>query len=144
MSNTWIVVGDARRARCFSADRTAGIWREIGIRSNPQARLHGGDPVSEKSSRDGGRKGSLHGFDNAKSAREGIADRFAGEVCTRFGNGRQRKVFSTLDVIGRGRLLRVLRRHRDAALLNRISDGISNYLTTEARERVRIRLPEYP
>lgn len=143
MSNTWIVVADACRARIFSADKPAGPLQEIETLSNPQARLHEGDLVSDKGGRDNDRNGSSHGLGNANSAKEETANRFAGEVCARLEDGRQRKAFSKLYVIGGPRFLGMLRKHQSAALRSLISDEIAKDLTTQTRERIRLQLPEY-
>jgi protein required for attachment to host cells len=143
MSNTWIVVADACRARFFSADKPAGPLQEIETLSNPQARLHEGDLVSDKSGRDSDRNGSSHGFGNANSAKEETANRFASEVCAHLEDGRQRKAFGKLYVMGAPAFLGMLRKHQSTGLRNLISDEIAKDLTTQTPERIRAQLPEY-
>jgi protein required for attachment to host cells len=143
MSNTWIVVADACRARIFSADKPAGPLREIKTLSNPQARLHEGDLVSDKSGRDSGRNGSSHGLGNPNSAKEETADRFASEVCAHLEDGCYRNTFGKLYVLGAPAFLGMLRKHQSARLRDLISDEIAKNLTTQTPERIRGQLPEF-
>jgi protein required for attachment to host cells len=143
MSDTWIIVADACRARFFSAAKPAGPLLEIETLSNPQARLHEGDLVSDKSGRDSDRNGSSHGLGGANSAKEETANRFASEVCAHLEDGRQRKAFSKLYVLGAPAFLGMLRKHQSAGLRNLISDEIAKDLTTQTPERIRAQLPEY-
>lgn len=143
MRNTWIVVADACRARFFCADKPAGPLLEIKTLSNPHARLHEGDLVSDKSGRDSGRNGASHGFGNANSAKEETANRFAGEVCAHLEDGRHRNTFDKLYVMGAPAFLGMLRKHQSTGLRNLISDEIAKDLTTQTPERIRAQLPEY-
>ena len=143
MTSTWIVVADACRARFFSADKPAGPLQEIKTLSNPQARLHEGDLVSDRSGRDSGRDGASHGFGNANSAKAETANRFASEVCAHLENGRHRNTFDKLYVMGSPAFLGMLRKHQSTALRNLISKEIAKDLTTRSPQRIRAQLPEY-
>ncbi len=143
MSDTWIIVADACRARFFAAAKPAGPLHEIETLSNPQARLHEGDLVSDKSGRDSDRNGSSHGLGGANSAKEETANRFASEVCAHLEDGRQRKAFGKLYVLGAPAFLGMLRKHQSAGLRKLISDEIAKDLTTQTPERIRAQLPEF-
>jgi protein required for attachment to host cells len=143
MTNTWIVVADACRARFFSADKPASPLREIETLTNPQARLHEGDLVSDRSGRDSGANGSSHDFGSGKRAKEEIANRFASEVCAHLEYSRHRNTFDKLYVMGAPAFLGMLRKHQSAGLRNLISDEIAKDLTTQTPERIRAQLPQY-
>lgn len=61
MKSAWIVVADASRARFFSAELPASPLCEIETLSNPEARLHEGDLISDRGGRDRDSGGSSHG-----------------------------------------------------------------------------------
>jgi protein required for attachment to host cells len=143
MSSTWIVVADACRARFFSADKPAGPLSEIETLSNPEARLHEGDLVSDRNGRDTATAGGSHSLGNANTAKQENANRFAGEVCAHLESGRQRHAFDKLYVLGAPAFLGMLRKHQSNALRNLISDEIAKDLTTQTPERIRAQLPEY-
>ena len=143
MSNTWIVVADACRARFFSADKPAGPLNEIETLSNPQARLHEGDLVSDRGGRDSNRGRSSHGFSTPNSAKDETANRFAVEVCKRLEKGRTGRAFDKLYVLGAPTFLGLMRKHQSDALRGLIRNEIAKDLTTQPPERIRAQLPEY-
>ena len=143
MSSTWIVVADACRARFFSADKPAGPLFEMETLSNPQARLHEGDLVSDRGGRDNNRSGSSHGFGTPNTAKDETANRFAGEVCAHLENGRRTQAFGKLYVLGAPTFLGLMRKHQSNSLRNLISDEIAKDLTTQSPERIRAQLPEF-
>lgn len=141
MSSTWIVVADACRARFFTADPTAGTLDEIETLSNPQARLHEGDLVSDRGGRDNGRDGGSHGLGKSRSAKDESANRFAGEVCARLERGRQRDAFRRLYVMGAPAFLGMLRKHQSSGVRDMVREEIAKDLTTQTPERIRAQLP---
>ena len=143
MSNTWIIVADASRARFFSADKPAGPLNEFETLNNPEGRLHEGDLVSDRGGRDSNRSGSSHSFGTANSAKEETANRFAGEVCAHLESGRQTNAFGKLYVLGAPAFLGLMRKHQSAGLRNLITEEIAKDLTTQSPERIRAQLPEY-
>ncbi len=48
----WVLVADNSRARFFTAEKPAGPLTETRDLANPEARLHEGDLVSDKTGRD--------------------------------------------------------------------------------------------
>ena len=143
MSNTWIVVADACRARFFTADKPGGPLLEIETLSNPQARLHEADLVSDKNGRGSNRVGSSHGFGTANSAKDETANRFASEVCAHLEQGRLRKAFGKLYVFGAPAFLGMMRKHQSAGVRNLITGEIAKDVTTQTPERIRAQLPEF-
>lgn len=143
MSATWIVVADASRARFFAADKPAGPLSEIAALTNPQARLHKGDLVSDRGGRDRNDLGSSHGLDTGTNMKAEIANRFAGEVCTRLEQGRLSGAFGKLYVVGAPTFLGLIRKHQSTELRDMISDEIPKDLSTQAPDKIRAQLPEY-
>ncbi|MDJ0739953.1 MAG: host attachment protein [Gammaproteobacteria bacterium] len=143
MNKTWVVVADACRARFFTAEKPAGPLNEIETLSNPEARLHEGDLVSDRGGRDANAAGASHGFGTARSAKDETANRFAGEVCAHLEQGRQKHAFGKLYVLGAPGFLGMMRKHQSSGLRNLISDEIAKDLTTQSPERIRAQLPEY-
>jgi protein required for attachment to host cells len=141
MTKAWIVVADACRARLFSADRPDGTLVEIETFSNPQARLHEGDLVSDRGGRDSNRDSSTHGLDSGEKAKAETANRFAGEVCDRLEKGRQQSAFSRLYIIGAPAFLGLMRKHQSTALRELINAEIAKDITTQPLDQIRARLP---
>jgi protein required for attachment to host cells len=143
MSKTWIVVADACRARIFSADKPAGPLAEMETLSNPQARLHESDLVSDRAGRDSNGRGSSHGVGNGNTTKDESTNRFAGEVCARLEQGRRNGDFGRLYVLGAPAFLGLMRKHQSAQLRKLISDEIAKDVTTQPPERIRAHLPDY-
>lgn len=143
MSRTWVVVADASRARLFSADRPAGPLFEMETLSNPKARLHEGDLVSDRGGRDSNGNGVSHGLGQQKAAKEETANRFASELCAHLEQGRCKGAFGKLYVVGAPTFLGLMRKHQSAQLRGLISEEIAKDLTTQSPERIRALLPDY-
>ncbi len=142
MKSAWIVVADASRARFFSAELPASPLCEIETLSNPEARLHEGDLVSDRSGRDRDSGGSSHGFGSAGSAKEEIADRFAADVSARLESGRERNAFYRLYVLGSPSFLGMLRKHQSPSLRRLVVDEIAKDMTMRTPEQIRAQLPD--
>ncbi len=143
MNNIMVVVADASRARVFTADKPAGPLSEIETLSNPEARLHEGDLVSDRGGRDTHGGGSSHGYGTGNAAKEEAANRFAAEVCRHLERSRTGNAFAKLYVMAAPAFLGLLRKHQSPALRGLISDEISKDLSREGPERIRAQLPEY-
>jgi protein required for attachment to host cells len=142
MNAAWIVVADAYRARFFVAEDPVAQLREIETLSNPEARLHEGDLVSDRGGRDRSASGSSHGLDTGSAAKDETANRFAGLVCDHLERGRQKGAFGKLYVIGAPTFLGLLRKHQSAELRGLIGGEIAKDLTTQTPESIRSRLPD--
>jgi protein required for attachment to host cells len=141
MNAAWILVADACRARFFAAEDPAAPLHEIETLSNPEARLHEGDLVSDRGGRDRNTGGSSHGLDTGTKAKDEAAERFAALVCDHLERGRQQGAFLRLYVAGAPAFLGMLRKHQSAALRALVRDEISKDLTTQTPESIRERLP---
>lgn len=142
MSKIWVVAADSSRARFFTADKPASALNEIETLSNPEARLHEGDLVSDRGGR-GGNGGAMHNYSTGNEAKQEAANRFAAEVCKHLEKGRNSHSFGKLYVMAAPHFLGLLRKHQSDALRGLVSDEIANDLTTQSPERIRAKLPEY-
>jgi len=143
MSKIWIVVADASRARIFTADKPASPINEIETLSNPEARLHEGDLVSDRAGRGSNGNGARHGYGTRDEAKGEKANRFAAEVCRHLEQGRNANAVARLYVMAAPTFLGLMRKHCSNALRNLISAEISADLTTQPPDRIRAQLPEY-
>ena len=143
MSNIWVVVADACRARIFTADKPAGAIDEIETLSNPEVRLHEGDLVTDRGGRRGNGNGQRHGYGSANEAKDESANRFAAEVCKHLEKGRNRRAFGKLYVMAAPSFLGMLRKHQSDALRGLIKEEVATDVTTQGADRIRARLPEY-
>ena len=133
MSSTWIVVADASRARFFSAEKSAGPLFEMETLSNPEARLHEGDLVTDNSGQKNG------GF----VAKTETTNRFANTICSHLESGRHSGAFHKLYILGSPHFLGMMRKHQSSSLRNLIREEIPKDLTTQSPERIRAQLPTY-
>ncbi len=133
MRNTWIIVADAGRARIFCADRSGNDMHELPALSNPEARLHEGDLISDRTSRD------ING--GAQTAKGTAERRFAATVCDRLERGRQQHAFNRLYIMAPPHFMGLLRKHQSHALRHLISEEIPKALVTQPPQRIRAELP---
>lgn len=141
MSSIWIVVADAGRARFFSASKAVGPLTEIETLTNPEARLHEGDLVADRSGRDSNRNGSSHGLGEGHSAKDENAEHFASELGRHLEKRRNGLAFSKLYLICAPAFLGSLRKHLSSGLRGLIGDEIAKDLTTASPEQIRSLLP---
>lgn len=143
MSNIWIVVADASRARIFTADKPAGLLTETETLNNPEGRLHEGAMTTDRGGSGGNSGVGRHGYGNGKQAKEEAANRFAAEVCRHLEKGRTGNAFARLYVVAAPSFLGMLRKHQSDALRGLISNEVAADLSTESPDRIRARLPDY-
>lgn len=143
MSDIWIVVADTHRARIFKADKPNAPLVEMETLTNPAARQHEGDIVSDRSGHVMNGTTGGHDLGNKDDAKQEEANRFAAEVCQHLEKGRNGKAFDKLYVLAAPAFLGLLRKHVSSPLKNLISDEIAKDLTTQPPERIRSQLPEY-
>ncbi|MGB5453518.1 MAG: host attachment protein [Sedimenticolaceae bacterium] len=143
MNKIWVLVADASRARVFTADKPAGPLNEVEALSNPEARLHEGDIVSDRSGHVMSGNGGGHNLGSKDQAKEEVANRFAAEVCKQLEKGRTGNAFAKLYVVASPAFLGLMRKHQSDALRELISDEIAKDLSRESPDRIRAQLPEY-
>lgn len=141
MSSIWVVVADSGRARVFAADKAVGPLTELETLTNPEARLHEGDLVTDRGGRDANSSGSSHGLGERRSAKDNVANQFASELCKHLEKRRNGLAFSKLYLVCAPAFLGLIRKHLSSSLNGLIGDAIAKDLTTASSEQIRSQLP---
>ncbi len=143
MSKTWVVVADTSRARIFSADTPASQLFETETLSNPEARLHQGDLVSDRPGRDRNSIAGTHDVGHESDAKEEQAIRFAAEVCARLELGRVKSQCNKIYIVAAPSFLGLIRKHQTPALKKIIAGEISKNMALKEAVEIKKCLPEY-
>ena len=143
MSKTWVVVADTSRARIFSVDTPASQLFETETLTHPEARLHKGDLISDRSGRDRNSVTGTHNLGPASDAKEDEAARFATEVCNRLEQGRIKCQFDKLYIVAAPSFLGLIRKHQTPALKKIIAGEVSKNMALKTAEEIKKCLPEY-
>ncbi|MCW8881027.1 MAG: host attachment protein [Sedimenticola sp.] len=141
MNAAWVVVADTSRARIFSAENAFSPLVEIQTLDHPEARLHPGDLVSDKSGRDRSTGARSHDIGHLDEAKHDEAVRFASEVCAALESGRANGHFNKLHVIAAPSFLGLLRKQQPQPLQKLVATEISKNLTTQDIKTIRKNLP---
>ncbi len=139
---TWVLVADNSRARIFSSDKPSSPLQEIQDLTHPEARLHEGDLVTDKSGRDRGAAGA-HGVGSDQTHKQDGADRFASHVCGELDAARNRGEYSKLYVVAAPAFLGLLRKHQSNPLKQMVAGEVDKNLSTQDPASIRRHLPEY-
>ena len=139
---TWVLVADNSRARIFSAEKPASALIEIQDLTHPEARLHEGDLVSDKTGRDQGPAGG-HGVASDQSHKQDGADRFASSVCSELDAARTSGSFQKLYVVAAPTFLGLLRKHQSNALKQLVAGEVDKNLSTQDPASIRRHLPDF-
>lgn len=139
---TWVLVADNSRARIFSAEKAAGSLLEIRDLTHPEARLHAGDLVTDKSGRDQGPNG-VHGMGSEQARKTDGAEKFASEVCSELDAARASGDFHKLYVVAAPSFLGMLRKHQSSSLKQMVAGELDKNLSTRDPAAIRKHLPEY-
>ena len=140
---TWVLVADNSRARFFMAEKPASPLAEVQDLAYPEARLHEGDLVTDKSGRDRNPGNGAHGFGNDGSAKQEGADRFALMVCNELEAARNSGSFRKLYVVAAPAFLGMLRKHQSPALKQLVAGEVDKNLATQDPSTIRKHLPDY-
>ena len=143
MGRIWVVVADAGRARIFAADKPVGDLAELEALSNPEARLHEGELVSDRGGRVSAAGGAAHGYGQADAAKNGRVARFAAEVAQHIEAARQRHAFEKIYIIAAPAFLGLLRKQRSDALAALVAQEVASDLTRRSPPEIRQHLPQY-
>jgi protein required for attachment to host cells len=139
---TWVLVADNSRARIFSADKPAGALQEIRDLTHPEARLHEGDLVSDKSGRDRG-PSAAHGVGTEQAHKQDGADKFASSVCAELDAARAAGSFGKLYVVAAPTFLGLLRKHQSSSLRQMVAGEVDKNLSTKDPAAIRQQLPDF-
>ena len=139
---TWVLVADNSRARIFSADKPASPLQEIRDFTHPEARLHEGDLVTDKSGRDRGAAGA-HGVGSDQAHKQDGVEKFAAQVCGELDAARGNGEFRKLYVVAAPAFLGMLRKHQTNPLKQLVVGEVDKNLATQDPASIRKHLPEY-
>lgn len=140
---TWVLVADNSRARFFAAEKASGPFQEVRDLLYPEARLHEGDLVTDKSGRDRNPGTGAHGFGSNGSHKQDGAERFALAVCNQLESARNSGAFCKLYVVAAPQFLGLLRKHQSTSLRQMVAGEVDKNLTTQDNAAIRRHLPEY-
>jgi protein required for attachment to host cells len=140
---TWVLVADNSRARFFAADRSAGPLTEIRDLTHPEARLHEGDLVTDKSGRDRNPGMGGHGLGTEAARKQDGAERFALEVCAELESARNCGSLKKLYVVAAPGFLGLLRKHQSPALRQLVAGEVDKNLSTKDGPTIRKHLPDF-
>jgi len=139
---TWVLVADNSRARIFSVEKATSPLQEIRDFTHPEARLHEGDLVTDKSGRDRG-PSSAHGIGADHVHKQDGAERFAATVCAELDAARASGTFKKLYVVAAPTFLGLLRKHQSSALKQTIGGEVDKNLAAQEPAIIRKHLPDY-
>jgi protein required for attachment to host cells len=140
---TWVLVADNCRARFFEAEKAAGPLTEIRDLTHPEARLHEGDLVTDKSGCDRNPGTGAHGFGTESARKQDGAERFALEVCSTLESARTAGSFQKLYVVAAPTFLGLLRKHQSSALRHLVAGEVDKNLATKDGGTIRKHLPDF-
>lgn len=141
----WVMVADHARVRLFVADVPQGPLVEMQGLSNPDARLHEGDLVSDAGgSLVHGRRG-VHGGNHTAgdedSSKHHVTDAFARSAAKALQIAHQSGVMSRVYLIAEPGFLGLLRAHLDKVTAQVVSGEIGRRLTDLTSAQIRDHLP---
>ena len=140
----WVLAADNSLARFFTAEKPASPLAETKDLANPEARLHEGDLVSDKTGRDRNPStGTAHGVGADASHKQDGADRFALQVCEELDSARLAGAFHKLYILAAPAFLGLLRKHQSVGLKQCIAAEIDKNLALQDPAAIRKHLPEY-
>jgi protein required for attachment to host cells len=116
MQTTWILVGDASRARIFEIPGPGRPMREVRDFFNPEGRTQNRGLATDAYGRFRGKgeQSEGHSAPEGTSPAEHDQEMFAVELTDYLHNARAQDLFATLHLIAPPKLLGMLRRHLDA------------------------------
>lgn len=138
----WVVVADNSRARFFTAEKSASPLIEMRDMTNPEARLHEGDLVSDKGGRDRGMAGAHALGTESEHKHEGV-EKFAAAVCAELEAARNSAVLKKLYVVAAPSFLGILRKHQSPSLRQLIAAELDKNLSLHDPQTIRDNLPDF-
>ncbi len=145
MSKSWVVVADSSRARLFTTDKPAGPLNELEDLTYPEARLHEGDLITDRSGRERERNTgfSPHTMGREEEHKQEAANRFAHLLCEKLESGRTSGEFEKLYIVAAPAFLGLLRKCYSEPLSKTVAAEIDKDLTTLDPKTIRERLPDF-
>jgi protein required for attachment to host cells len=138
MSTIWVVVADSSRARFFSAEKPNGSLVELQTLAHPEARMHEGEMVSDRS---GKGRGMGHDVGHESAAKEEENMNFAARVTEALESARVSGKINRLYVVADPKFLGMIRKSCPAALQQLVEEEIAKNLATHSLDDIRSHLP---
>lgn len=139
MSSIWVVVADSSRARFFTAEKPDSELVETETLAHPEARMHEGDLVSDRSGRG---RGIGHDMGHESAAKEEENIHFAARVCEKLEAARNSGDINRIYMVAEPKFLGLLRKHCSAPLQKLIEEEIAKNLATQGLDDIRRQLPK--
>jgi protein required for attachment to host cells len=137
-----VVVADHVRARVFRADAPTAALDELQDLLHPDARLHEGDLVSDRSGRlDRGRGVGGSAAGSAQGAKRHEGEAFARQLCEQLQEVVSRSRATRLYVVAEPGFLGLLRAAMDPALRQLLAAEVGKSLVTHPLAEIRAALP---
>lgn len=143
MSECWVVVADAARARLFRQSPERAL-EEFDSMVNPEGRMKEQDLASDEPG---------HGLNRARAGRFGMSGRenmrersdrlFAGNLAARLDQARLDRQLDRLHLVAAPKFLGLLRQHLDDETRALVRSEIAKDLSQHDRDAIRAQLPEY-
>ncbi len=138
MRTTWILVGDASRARIFEIPGPGRPIREVRDFFNPEGRQKNRDIDAAPQGRfyGKGERGQGHSAPQHRSPAEHDEEMFAVELTDWLHNARAQGLFATLHLVAPPKLLGMLRRHLDSPTRKLVGREIDKDLSRASIEQI--------
>lgn len=137
-----VLVADRGHARFFTARSPRAPLVEVAELTNPDARRHEGQLVSDRSGRlTRGMQRGGHAVRTAESAREHVGATFARQVCARLQALRKAGPPGHIHVVAESGFLGLLRQHLDRPTRALVASETAKSLADRTRAEIRRHLP---
>ena len=144
MDRTWIVVGDASRARIFETDSVTDELEEVGNLVHPASRLHRRDIDSDAPGRSyHSTTSERHAFSLGRDPKEQTAIDFAKEVAAHLEKGRLEARFQHLVLVAPPAFLGRLRAEFKHPLADCVTREIAKELSHLKTHELHLHLPAH-
>lgn len=142
MSNTWILVADAGRARLLELADSGRKLSEVACYTNPDARLPGKESTTDRPPTvNESMGGTRHAIERHTSLREKTMERFAHLLNTALERGREEHRYESLVLVAPSRFLGALHGCMDKPLRDRVVEEVHHDYTALSVAELRERLP---
>jgi len=143
MTQTWLLVSDAARARIFSVDDAERTLVPVEQFVSPAARLHDRDFNTDRPGRAANNAGGRHTTAASVSPKQEDAERFARMVAGQLEQGRIAHRFERLVLVAEPQFLGLLRKASSPSLERTVAVEIDKDLSKSEIGELRQRLAEH-
>lgn len=138
MQKTWVVAAESSRARIFSLENRIAPLRAVDDLSNPVARTHERDLISDRPGRsfDSGGEGR-HSMEPQVDPKHHEAVAFAKRINERLEQGRTKGDFEELILIAPPEFLGILRQNLNGNTVKHVTKTIAKHLVQKDETEIR-------